>query len=177
MVYRTRREEIAKEKKQGCESKVVEDFLSGLWLLSPCRYQSPSTLTVTKAKCYCFCLRGCPKCPNLAQNFFHQKSGFVTFLYSINPNFMQKTKKTYGWKFENFCHRLTEGLTDWLMDKTDFSGQCLQIVLAYLTLWNMVGLMVRYWCSERNFIHIIKAFDPLGDLSVGFHKEKLSRPE
>ena len=76
----------------------VNIFLSELCLLSPCRYHSP--LKATKAKCYCFCSRECPICPCLAvlglfspfvaQNF-SSKSGFITFLHSMDPNFMQRS--------------------------------------------------------------------------------------
>ena len=122
----------------------INHFLSELRLLSPCRYHSPLTLKVTKGKCYSFSLRKFPKCPCLAflglfgPFCFLKNRAWSLFSTPWSLTSCKKTKKTYGWKYENFGDTLTGGLTDWLMDKTDFSGQCVQIVLAYLTLWSMV---------------------------------------
>ena len=36
--------------------------------------------------------------------FFPWKSSFLTVIHFIDTNFKQKTKKTYGWKYEKFAY-------------------------------------------------------------------------
>ena len=45
--------------------------------------------------------------PNLGQDIFFRKSGFVTFRDTLKANLMQKSEKSNGGKYENF--RLTDG--------------------------------------------------------------------
>ena len=50
--------------------------------------------------------------PFLGQQIFFQKSENNTFLDLFQANLMQKSEKTNGGKYENFCHGQTYRQTD-----------------------------------------------------------------
>ena len=120
--------------------------------------------------------------------FFLQKSGFVTFLHLEQANLLQKSRKTNGGKYVNFCHGQREGGRDRgtganLKDQRCWSNkQWFNMDAPWLKMAKMMdnGIVRGWWlmdgCSSRNLtkLRVLIRLWKLNNISTAAYTARVS---